>query len=82
MWAFEFFFFICLHPCLLRPWSRGCSLEDEEEATPQCEIGRDANPDRLVIKKPSERRKTQSGEEGVGGRECERRHHSLVINPG
>lgn len=28
--AFEFF--IRLHPCLLCPWSRGCSLEDEEEA--------------------------------------------------
>lgn len=33
---------------------------------PQYEIGRDANPDRLVIKNPSERRKRQSGEEGRG----------------
>lgn len=53
-------FFICLHPCLFCPWSRGCSLEDEAEATPQSEIERDANPDRLVIKKPSEKRKSQS----------------------
>lgn len=47
------------HPCLLCPWSGGGSLEDEEKATPQCEKGKDANPDRLVIKKPSEKSKTQ-----------------------
>lgn len=37
---------------------------------PQCEIGRDANPDRLVIKKPSERKKTLSRRRvgGVGKR--------------
>lgn len=33
---------------------------------PQCEIGRDANPDRLVIKKSSERKKTLSRRR-VGG---------------
>lgn len=58
-------FFRCLHPCLPCPWSQGCSLEDEAKATPQSEIERDANPDRLVIKKPSERRKTAQEEERV-----------------
>lgn len=33
---------------------------------PQCEIRRDANPDRLVIKKPSERRKRRSSGRGGG----------------
>lgn len=43
---------------------------------PQCEIRRDANPDRLVIKKPSERRRRWRSRRGGGeeeGRGCKQR---------
>lgn len=53
---------------------------------PQCEIGRDANPDRLVIKKPLESKRRQRRRGGVRGRaregaECKREKHiSPFIN--
>lgn len=62
MWAFVLF--MCLHHLICPLLGAGLFIREwAGRWKPQCEIGRDANPDRLVIKKPSERRKRRSRRE-------------------